>query len=104
MTIPWRAPDRARGSPGRGGPPVAHPTLRGSSVALSGYLYSQKEDALAVHHYVTSEARTNGITLRVRSGLPYQGNNTVDVQAEAPVEKALSFRVPNWAGQSDPRG
>ena len=65
--------------------------------SLSGYLYC-KRGMLAVHHYVTSEARTNGITLRVRSGLPYEGNNAVDVQVEAPVEKALSFRVPDWAG------
>ena len=29
--------------------------------------------------------------------LAYQANNSVDIQADAPVEKALSFRVPDWA-------
>ena len=30
---------------------------------------------------------------------PYQGGNAVEVQGDAPVEKALSFRVPDWAGR-----
>ena len=81
--------------------PCCPPNLARLVSSLSGYLYSQREDAIAVHHYVTSEARTNGITLRVRSGLPYQGNNAVEVQADAPLEKSLSFRVPDWAGQYD---
>jgi DUF1680 family protein len=50
--------------------PCCPPNLARLVSSLSGYLYSQREDAIAVHHYVTSEARTNGITLRVRSGLP----------------------------------
>jgi DUF1680 family protein len=81
--------------------PCCPPNLARLVSSLSGYLYSQREDAIAVHHYVTGEARANGLTLRVRSGLPYQGNNTVEVQAEAPVDKALSFRVPDWAAHYD---
>jgi DUF1680 family protein len=50
---------------------------------------------------VTGEARANGLTLRVRSGLPYRGDNAVEVFGEAPVEKGLSFRVPDWAGSYD---
>ena len=81
--------------------PCCPPNLARLISSLSGYLYSQREGALAVHHYVTSEAKANGLTLRVRSGLPYQGNNAIDVQVEAPVEKAVSFRVPDWAGHWD---
>ncbi|HET9607258.1 MAG TPA: beta-L-arabinofuranosidase domain-containing protein, partial [Nitrospira sp.] len=81
--------------------PCCPPNLARLVSSLSGYLYSQREDAIAVHHYVTGEARANGLTLRVRSGLPYQGNNVVEVQAEAPVDKALSFRIPNWAGHHE---
>ena len=60
--------------------PCCPPNLARLVSSLSGYLYSQREDAIAVHHYVTSEARANGLTLRVRSGLPYQGDNAVEVQ------------------------
>src|SRR6202011_3512884 len=41
--------------------------------SLSGYLYSERADSIAVHHYVSSETRANGLTIRVRSGLPYAG-------------------------------
>jgi uncharacterized protein len=81
--------------------PCCPPNLARLISSLSGYLYSQRENAIAVHHYVTGEARANGLTLRVRSGFPYQGNNAVEVLGEAPVEKALSFRVPDWAGHYD---
>ena len=40
--------------------PCCPPNLARLISSLSGYLYSQREDALAVHHYVTSEARANG--------------------------------------------
>ena len=81
--------------------PCCPPNLARLVSSLSGYLYSQREDAIAVHHYVTSEVRGNGIALRVRSDFPYQGGNVVEVQGDAPVEKALSFRVPDWAGRYD---
>jgi hypothetical protein len=67
--------------------------------SLSGYLYSQRGNSIAVHHYVSSEARKDGLTLRVRSDLPYAGNNTVEVQTEVPVEKTLFFRIPSWAAR-----
>jgi DUF1680 family protein len=65
--------------------------------SLSGYLYSERDDSIAIHQYVSSEARGNGLTLRVRAGLPYSGNNVVEVQTEAPVERTLFFRIPGWA-------
>jgi uncharacterized protein len=77
--------------------PCCPPNLARLVSSLSGYLYSQSDDSVAIHHYVSSEARANGFALRVRSGLPYQGNNSVELQAEAPVEKALCFRIPEWA-------
>jgi uncharacterized protein len=81
--------------------PCCPPNLARLVSSLSGYLYSQTDDAIAVHHYVSSEARANGLTLRVRSGLPYHGNSTLEVQAEAPVEKTLCLRVPHWAVHHD---
>jgi DUF1680 family protein len=77
--------------------PCCPPNLARLISSLSGYLYSERADSIAVHHYVSSEARANGLTLRVRSGLPYAGDNAIEVQTEAPVEKTLFFRVPGWA-------
>ena len=65
--------------------------------SLSGYLYSEREDSIAIHHYVTGEAHKDGLTLHVHSGLPFAGNNTVEVQTEVPVETTLFFRIPGWA-------
>jgi len=78
--------------------PCCPPNLARLVSSLSGYLYSQKADSIAIHHYISSEARAEGLTLRVRSGLPFAGDNTVEVQTQAPVEKAVFFRIPGWAG------
>ena len=42
-----------------------------------------------------------GLLYGSAAAFPIEGNNAVEVQAEAPVEKALSFRIPDWAGQYD---
>ncbi|HEY5953192.1 MAG TPA: beta-L-arabinofuranosidase domain-containing protein [Terrimicrobiaceae bacterium] len=67
--------------------------------SLSGYLYSQREGAVAIHHYVNSEVVAGGLTLRMQSGLPFAGNNAIDVGGQGSVEKTLSFRIPAWAGK-----
>jgi DUF1680 family protein len=77
--------------------PCCPPNLARLVGSLSGYLYSESPDSIAVHHYVSGEAHGSGLTLRVRSGLPFAGNNTVEVQTEAPVERTLFFRIPGWA-------
>ena len=41
----------------------------------------------------------DGLTLRVQSGLPFAGNNAIEVGGQGSVEKTLSFRVPAWAGK-----
>ncbi len=79
--------------------PCCPPNLARLVSSLSGYLYSQRSDAIAVHHYVSSEVVADGFTLLVSSGLPFAGDNSFQVKAEDPVEKSLSFRIPAWAGQ-----
>jgi uncharacterized protein len=79
--------------------PCCPPNLARLISSLSGYLYSEREDSIAIHHYLSGEARTDGFTLRVRSGLPYAGNNTVEIQTEVPVERTLFFRIPGWAAR-----
>ena len=78
--------------------PCCPPNLARLVSSLSGYLYSQRADSIAIHHYVSSEARADGLTFRMQSGLPFAGENAVEVQTQAPVEKEISFRIPEWAG------
>jgi DUF1680 family protein len=78
--------------------PCCPPNLARLVSSLSGYLYSQRADSIAIHHYVGSEARADGLTLRMHTGLPFAGDNSVEVQTQAPVEKAVLFRMPGWAG------
>ena len=78
--------------------PCCPPNLARLVCSLSGYLYSQRADSIAIHHYVASEARADGLILRVHSGLPFAGDNAIEVQTQAPVEKTLFFRIPGWAG------
>jgi DUF1680 family protein len=79
--------------------PCCPPNLARLISSLSGYLYSENAEAIAVHHYVNTEARAAGLTLRVRTGLPWAGDNLIEVQTEAPVEKTLFFRMPGWAAR-----
>ena len=80
--------------------PCCPPNLARLVGSLSGYLYSQRADEIAIHHYVTSEAVADGFTLRVESELPFEGSASFEVKVEAPLERTLSFRIPAWSGQS----
>ncbi len=78
--------------------PCCPPNLARLVGSLSGYLYSQSAEAIGIHHYVSSEVVANGLQLHVRSGLPFAGNNSIEVKVEAPTEKTLFFRIPAWSG------
>ena len=80
--------------------PCCPPNLARLVGSLSGYLYSQRADAIAVHHYVTSEAIADDFTLRVQSEFPFGGNTSIEVKVDAPVERTFHFRMPEWSEQS----
>ncbi|HEY0789642.1 MAG TPA: beta-L-arabinofuranosidase domain-containing protein [Chthoniobacterales bacterium] len=77
--------------------PCCPPNLARLISSLSGYLYSENNEGVAIHHYVSSQARPTGLTLQVRSSLPWAGDNVIEVQTDGPIEKSLFFRVPGWA-------
>ena len=80
--------------------PCCPPNLARLVGSLSGYLYSQRSDAIAVHHYVTSEVLADDFTLRVQSEFPFGGNTSLEIKADAPVERTFYFRIPAWSEQS----
>jgi DUF1680 family protein len=79
--------------------PCCPPNLARLINALSGYLFSEGPEGIAVHHYVSCEAAFEGLRLRVKSGLPFAGDNSFEVATEGPSDKTLAFRLPGWAGQ-----
>jgi uncharacterized protein len=80
--------------------PCCPPNLARLIGSISGYLYSQRADAIAVHHYVTSEAVADDFTLRVQSEFPFGGNSSLEIKVDAPVERTFYFRIPAWSGRS----
>ncbi len=77
--------------------PCCPPNLARLVSSLSGYLCSERGDALALHLYVDADVQADGWGLRVAGGLPYSGRNRIEVRAPGPVERGLHLRVPVWA-------
>jgi uncharacterized protein len=77
--------------------PCCPPNLARLISSLSGYLISEREENIAVHHYVTCEATLDGLRLQIESGLPFSGENRIKVTADQPRERTLALRVPGWA-------
>jgi uncharacterized protein len=69
--------------------------------SLGGYIYSQSDDQLAVHLFVsgTAELRLGGerVLLRQQSTYPWHGGVRFDLELERPKAFALSIRLPGWS-------
>jgi DUF1680 family protein len=80
--------------------PCCPPNLARLVSSLSGYLLSEGPDGIAIHHYVNCEATFPGMRLRVKSGFPFNGDNSIEITTESPNDKTLAFRLPGWAGKT----
>lgn len=71
-------------------------------LSISGYLYSSSPKAIAIHHYVSSEARfsMDGQECRLiaSSDFPSDGNATFRFETVQGVPFEVRLRVPGWAG------
>ncbi len=71
-------------------------------LSISGYLYSSRSDAIAVHHYISSEASfsVNGREARlvVASGFPLDGTASIRFETVPGTPFEVLLRVPGWAG------
>ncbi len=71
-------------------------------LSLSGYLYSSGPKAIAIHHYVSSEAKFSmegeEAHLVVASGFPLEGTASVRFERVASNPFEVFLRLPNWAG------
>ena len=71
-------------------------------LSLSGYLYSSGPKAIAIHHYVSSEAKFSmegqEAHLGVASDFPLEGTASIRFERVASNPFEVFLRVPNWAG------
>jgi DUF1680 family protein len=80
--------------------PCCPPNLARLISSLSGYLLSEGPEGIAIHQYVSCETTFPGVKLTLKSGLPFSGDNSIEIAAEAPFDKTLAFRLPAWAGRT----
>ena len=71
-------------------------------LSFSGYLYSSNADAIAIHHYVSSEASftVGGQEARLvaASDFPFEGAASIQFESVPGTPFAVLLRVPGWAG------
>lgn len=68
--------------------------------SLENYIYTVSKDTLYIHLYIGNESAVllNGINtkLTVSTDYPWDGDITVKVSPEAPVEGTVALRIPGW--------
>jgi DUF1680 family protein len=71
--------------------------------ALPGMLYAVDEDGIFVNQFVASRATITAggtkVALRQETRYPWEGQVTLRIEPERPVELTLSMRLPAWCGQ-----
>jgi DUF1680 family protein len=81
--------------------PCCPPNLARLISSLSGYLISERAGNIAVHQYVTCDVTLDDLRFQIESGLPFSGENRINVTADQPRERTFAFRAPAWAGRTD---
>lgn len=69
--------------------------------SIASYACTENNDTLFVHLYMgcelTKKVGEQEVSVRMTSGFPYDGNVTVEVNADAPTGMTLALRLPDWA-------
>lgn len=69
--------------------------------SISSYAFTENEDTLFVHLYVGCELQKQvagqAVSVKINSGLPYDGHVTLEVKTASPVSMTLALRLPEWA-------
>jgi DUF1680 family protein len=86
--------------------PCCPSNLSRTWAALGKYIYSFDRDALWVHQYIGNELKMadgKWKTVKLESGLPWEGKVRVTLQPEQPADFTLHLRIPAWAENVDLR-
>jgi len=72
--------------------------------SLERYLYSQSEEGIWVHQYVsgTAEFRSQKekVKIEIESGMPFRGEVKIVMGVEKPSGFAIMLRIPSWADKA----
>ncbi len=87
--------------------PCCPPNLARLLSSISGYVFSESKNCFAVHHYINCETTISGHTVRLTTGLPFDGptqlvfksafSNAPDDQHRS--ETTLFLRLPAWSAR-----
>jgi DUF1680 family protein len=83
--------------------PCCPPNLSRTWASLGKYIYSHDRDELWIHQYIGNEMKTpdeKWKTVKLESGLPWEGKVRIILQPDQPVDFALHLRIPSWAGHT----
>lgn len=100
-------PTLAEGSPGKShvkgtrpawfGCACCPPNLARTISNVEKYIYTHSEDGIFTHLYLSHIARFSDLILEQEVSFGEVASIKVSVTAQSPTEKALYFRIPNWA-------
>ncbi len=70
--------------------------------SLERYLYSESDEGVWVHQYISGAARfRNGkVNLELESGFPFSGDVRIKISAQKPGSFAVMLRIPAWADKA----
>jgi DUF1680 family protein len=76
------------------------PNIARLLTSLGGYIYSQNDDAVAIHLYAASSTQLqvggHAIMLRQQTRYPWDGAVHIEVELEQAATFTLKMRIPNW--------
>jgi uncharacterized protein len=70
---------------------------------LGKYAFSQEGDDLYVHQYLSCSTviiagrQMQNVSVRMRSGMPWNGSNIIEITTSKPVRFRLFLRIPSWS-------
>ncbi len=83
--------------------PCCPSNLSRTWAGLGKYIYSFEPEDLWIHQYIGNELKMAGgkwKTVKLESGLPWEGKVRITLQPDAPVDFTLHLRIPSWAGHT----
>lgn len=84
------------------------PNLARLISSVGSYAFTEKEDTLFIHLYaggtVEKQAGNQKVTIRMKSGFPWNGNVELRTECSGPAELTLALRIPGWCDEFELTG
>ena len=80
------------------------PNVARTLASLGQYIYSADSDSLYLNLFISNEADAvvgdAALKIRVKTRFPFEGQVKIHVQADAPAEKTIAVRIPDYAREA----